>query len=271
MLIAQMSDLHIRPSGCKLYDHIDTNLLCARHVAYINSMSEKPDGVVISGDIVNCGTEDEYEMALQILRQLDFPTYIIPGNHDNNDNFVKVFADHFPGIANDPNKIFYTVEDFPVRMIFLDSSKPGDVHGNLGAETLSILEKTLQEDTHKETVIFMHHHPLLTGCLHMDLLRCMDGEELVCLLKKYPMVSHIICGHTHRTIFQQVEGILICTSPSVAHQIPFNSHDMKGSYSLEQPGMLMHRYTKETGFVSYVMSLAPFDGPFRFDTTCGCP
>ena len=271
MLIAQLSDLHIRVSGQKLYDHIDTNTLCARHVAYINALPEPPDAVVLSGDITNCGEPGEYSMARRILKQIDFPTFVIPGNHDNNHNMIAALGQCFPHLGNDPDNIAYTVEDFPIRLVFLDSSSHGKVNGNLGSNTLSWLEKTLRQKPTQQTAIFMHHHPLPTGCLHMDTIRCMDGIKLIGLVKEFPQVIRIICGHTHRAIFHQANGLIICTAPSAAHQIPFDTTDSRGSYSLEPPAMLMHRYTVETGFVSYVMSLAPHDGPFRFDTTCGCP
>jgi len=105
----------------------------------------------------------------------------------------------------------------------------------------------------------------------MDLIRCQDGAELLQLLERFPQVSHLFCGHTHRVIFQQQNTLLIATAPSVAHQVPFNTTDPNGFYSLEPPAMLMHRYTPETGLVSYVASLAPFDGPFRFESAASTP
>jgi 3',5'-cyclic AMP phosphodiesterase CpdA len=271
MLIAHISDLHIRPQGMKLYDHVDTNTLCARHIAYINNLEEKPDAVVITGDVVNCGCRKEYAMARQILGQIDYPTYIIPGNHDDNQNLLNGLGELFPYLGNDPNNICYTVEDHPVRLVFLDSSVDNKLYGTLGEEKLTWLRKTLEQESDREIVIFMHHHPLPSGCLHMDTIRCLDGEKLVLLLKDFPQVTRICCGHTHRAIFQLVDNLLIATAPSTAHQVPFHTGNPNGFYSLEPPAMLMHRYSVSTGLVTCVASLAPFDGPFRFETTMSCP
>jgi len=271
MLLAHLSDLHLRPHGAKLYDHIDTNMLCARHVAYINNLVQRPDAVVITGDITNCGCPEEYRMARRILACIDCPTYIIPGNHDHNGNMLDGLAELFPYLGRDPQRIAYCVENFAVRLVFIDSSVDGQLYGTLGEERLAWLRKTLAAQPDRQTLLFMHHHPLVSGCRHMDLIRCLDGEKLLALLSESPQVSHILCGHTHRAIFQMTGSVVIATAPSTAHQVPFHTQDPNGFYSLEPPAMLMHRHNPETGLVSYVASLAPFDGPFRFETTPGCP
>lgn len=271
MLLAHLSDLHIRARGEKLYDFIDTNALCARHVAYLNNLRERPDAVVITGDITNCGSAEEYIMARRILSLLDYPVYLIPGNHDNNAHMVDGFTGFARYLGEDPQAIHYVIDDFPVRCVFIDSSVDGELHGHIREETLDWLTTTLEAQPAQQTILFMHHHPLPMGCVHMDLIRCLNGEKLLRLLKNFPQVSRIYCGHTHRTIFHQVDSLIICTAPSTCHQVPFDTQDPSGFYSLEKPSMLMHRYAEDTGLVSYVASLEPFDGPFRFDMTDGCP
>ncbi|ADU61657.1 MAG: phosphodiesterase [Pseudodesulfovibrio sp.] len=278
MLIAHISDLHIRPHGEKLYDFVDTNALISRHVATLNSIAkttDSPDAVLITGDIVNCGQKQEYAMARRILGQLTMPLYIIPGNHDNNANLLEALTDICPPLENvgktGEHTIRYTIEEFPVRFIMLDSSIGGELHGEIGREQMAWLEKELQKGTGRETAVCMHHHPLPSGNAHMDAIKCHDGEALIEMLSRYPNVTRLICGHTHRSIFQNVGRILICTVPGAAHQVPFHSTDLDGSYTLEPPALYFHRHTPETGLVTYSQSLAPFDGPYPFDSACACP
>lgn len=271
MFLAQISDLHIRPRGQLLYDHVDTNTMCARHIAYLNALGQRPDGVLITGDLTNCGLEEEYRMALRILRQLDYPAYVIPGNHDDNANMLQGLGSLYPELGYDPDAICYVVDKYRVRLIFLDSSIEGEVHGRLGEQQLSWLDTTLRTMDQKPTAICMHHHPVASGCAHMDTVRCLDGDQLITLLMQFPHVNRILCGHTHRTIFQTIGSLLICTAPSTAHQVTYDMSDPKGFYSLEPPAMLMHRFDEAMGFISYTVSLEEFDGPFRFETTCGCP
>jgi len=271
MLVAQISDLHIRPQGEKLYDYIDTNSLCARHVAYLNHYSEKLDALIITGDITNCGCPDEYAMAARILGQLDMPVYLIPGNHDQKENFLEGLGELYPYLGNTPQAMTYVVDDFPVRMVFLDSSLEGEIKGRLTRASLEWLDHILSQQPDVETAVFIHHHPLASGCRHMDTIRCTNGPQLIDILKDHPQVTRLFCGHTHRAIVQTIGPLLIMTAPSACHQVPFDTRDPNGFYSLEPPAMLVHRFTPETGLVTHMASLAPFDGPFRFDTTLGCP
>ncbi|VFS62603.1 3',5'-cyclic adenosine monophosphate phosphodiesterase CpdA [Raoultella planticola] len=55
MLLAQISDTHFRSHGQKLYGFIDVNAANADVVSQLNALTERPDAVVVSGDIVNCG------------------------------------------------------------------------------------------------------------------------------------------------------------------------------------------------------------------------
>lgn len=53
MLLAQISDTHFRSRGQKLYGFIDVNAANADVVSQLNALQERPDAVVVSGDIVN--------------------------------------------------------------------------------------------------------------------------------------------------------------------------------------------------------------------------
>lgn len=79
MLLAHISDTHFRSRGEKLYGFIDVNAANADVVSQLNALRERPDAVVVSGDIVNCGRPEEYQVARQILGSLNYPLYLIPG------------------------------------------------------------------------------------------------------------------------------------------------------------------------------------------------
>lgn len=269
MLLAHLSDLHIMPPGEKLYDFIDTNELLARHIARLNKHPETPDALVITGDITNCGSKAAYGVAKRLLAQLDMDLYLLPGNHDNNENFLEAFGEDYK-LPTNPRQIGYTVETFTPRLVFLDTSVDGELHGDIGSDRLAWLSQTLAEQPVRPTALFMHHHPIESGCMHMDTILCRDGEDLLRMLEQFPQVRQLFCGHTHRTIFQQYQNLLIVTAPGAAHQVPYNSTDPDGYYNMEPPSMLMHRYNEKNGLITYVESLDLFHGPFRFDCTPPC-
>src|SRR5471030_3123726 len=141
MFLAQLSDLHFRAQGTKLYDFIDVNSINAEIFNRINALAERPDAVIVTGDIVNCGEPGEYRLARRMLGMLDYPLYVIPGNHDNKAFFLDAFSELCPQLGHDPDNIAYQVDDFEVRLLFIDTLVTGGAHGHLSDHTLRWLER----------------------------------------------------------------------------------------------------------------------------------
>ena len=80
MLIAQLSDVHVRPRG-KLYkDVADSNRMLSEAIAHLHGLDRRPDVVLLTGDLVDEGHPDEYSTALELLGELTIPYLVIPGN-----------------------------------------------------------------------------------------------------------------------------------------------------------------------------------------------
>ncbi len=140
MLLAHISDTHFRSRGEKLYGFIDVNAANADVVSQLNALRERPDAVVVSGDIVNCGRPEEYQVARQILGSLNYPLYLIPGNHDDKAHFLEHLHPLCPQLGNDPQNMRYAVDDFATRLLFIDSSHAGTSKGWLTDETIGWLK-----------------------------------------------------------------------------------------------------------------------------------
>src|SRR5689334_11283550 len=93
MLIAQITDLHVRPRGLAANRVVETNMMTERAIDAVIALRPRPDVVLITGDLVDCGMIEEYEQLKIILRRLDLPFLMILGNHDRRENFRRVFAD----------------------------------------------------------------------------------------------------------------------------------------------------------------------------------
>src|SRR5215470_2567885 len=81
--IAQISDLHIKPSGTLAYGRVDTAKALERCVAALNAFAPAPDFVVISGDLADTPNAEEYDFLKCLLGPLKLPFAGIPGNHDS--------------------------------------------------------------------------------------------------------------------------------------------------------------------------------------------
>ena len=137
MLIAQISDMHVKADGELLYRRIDTAGYLERAVAHVNALDPRPDLVTATGDLVEGGKPEEYARLKRLLAPLAMPVHLIPGNHDARDALREVFADH----AYLPSAGFlqYTIEYQPVRLIALETLVTCKAYGALSAARLAWL------------------------------------------------------------------------------------------------------------------------------------
>ncbi|HTO61272.1 MAG TPA: metallophosphoesterase, partial [Bradyrhizobium sp.] len=71
--IAQISDLHVKQEGRLAYGRVDTAQALARCVAALNDFDPTPDFVVISGDLADTPTPEEYQHLKRLLGPLKLP------------------------------------------------------------------------------------------------------------------------------------------------------------------------------------------------------
>ena len=116
----------------------------ARAVAHLNALEPRPDVVLATGDLVERGEAGEYERLREQLEPLRMPVYLVPGNHDDRVMLPRVLDRH-RYLPRDGGFIQYTVEDWPVRLVALDTLIPGESGGRLCAERLAWLDARLAE------------------------------------------------------------------------------------------------------------------------------
>jgi Icc protein len=265
MLICQLTDLHVCGAGLSSNRVSETNMLTGRAFRAVAALRPAPDVVVITGDLTESGLAAEYANLVALIRKyLTLPVYVIPGNHDRRDNFRRDLA-HLSGVTADPVYVQYAVDDYPVRLVMLDTLVPGHGHGELRDEQLSWLDRTLAAVPDKPTMIGMHHPPFICGIAHMDGINLRNAEAFAAAIGRHAQVKRIICGHHHRPIFTGLAHALASISPSVAHQVElsFDPAD-KGSFNFEPPAFHLHRWTAADGFVTHTAYVENFPGPFPF-------
>jgi 3',5'-cyclic AMP phosphodiesterase CpdA len=264
MLIAQISDMHIRPEGALAYGRVDTAPYLARAVEHLLRLEPQPDVVLATGDLVDAGSAEEYARLRALLAPLPMPVYLIPGNHDARDALARAFPDH-GYLPRGGRFLQYVVEDHPVRLIGLDTLVPGQTGGLLCEERLGWLAARLAEAPDRPTVIFMHHPPFVTGIAHMDAYGLARASEFADVVRRHPQVERVVCGHLHRPIQARVGGTLASTAPSTAHQVVLDLEDGNPlMFTMEPPACHLHVWRPGAGLVSHTSYIGDFDGPYRF-------
>lgn len=262
-LIAQLTDLHVRPLGVPACRVVETNALTERALRAVAALRPRPDAVVITGDLTDCGLDAEYGLLAGMLaRHLpDIPVYAVPGNHDRRERMIA----GLPGTRHEDGFVQYAVEDLPVRLVMLDTVVPGAGHGELCRARLDWLERTLAAEPGKPTVIGMHHPPFVCGIAHVDRINLRDAWDFADLVAAHRQVERILCGHHHRPVVARVAHAIASIAPSVAHQVELDLHpDSPGAFVLEPPAYQLHHWSAQHGIVSHTVLVDGYPGPYPF-------
>jgi Icc protein len=264
--IAQISDLHIKPPGQLAYGRVDTARAFERCVAALNEFAPRPDLVVISGDLADTPTMEEYDYLKRLLAPLTLPFVGIPGNHDSRELMRSAFPEvayAFPSGA-----LNQRVEIGGLDLVLLDSSVHGKPHGELDALSLQWLEATLASSTERPALLFLHHPPFKTGIWHMDRQNLRNADELAVIVRRHPRVQLIAAGHVHRATLTMFAGVPAAICPAPNHAVDLDLEQLREpSFKVEPPAFHLHSWFAGEGFGSVVTHQVPigtFDGPHPF-------
>jgi len=267
MLIAQISDPHIvaagklfrgpvqgtAPDAERISHEFDTAAYLAQAVAVLNALVPRPDIAVATGDLVDHGAPEEYEHLRALLAPLQMPVFVIPGNHDAREPLRQAFrADgYFPTAGF----LEYAIEEYPLRLVALDTLVEGKGGGELCHERLSWLDRTLAAQPSRPTVVLMHHPPFQTGITYMDNHGLDNAAGLAEIVTRHPQIERILCGHLHRAIDRRFAGTVAGTAPSTAHQVRLNLiPDARISFTFEPPGYQLHLW-QDDGLITHTAVL----------------
>jgi Icc protein len=170
MIIAQISDTHIALDTPDADQRIRD---FARTITDINALDPAPDVIVHTGDIVHNGRQDEYAQAVAILAKARAPVFVLAGNKDDRANLRAAFA---AGgyLTPDSEFIDYAIEDFPVRLIALDTLSSGGNKGDFCPARVRRLIDPINAETTKPIAVFAHHPPFEVPVFTVA-LRVMSG------------------------------------------------------------------------------------------------
>lgn len=214
MIIAQISDTHILARSSDETEGESRAENLRRCIADINQQGV--DAVLHTGDSVHHGLAEEYAHLCEILADLDAPLFLIPGNRDRQDA-LRAALDHLSFLPKSGALLHYAVEDFPIRLVGLDSVTPGERKGVFGRHRLAWLQETLAREPERPTILFIHHPPFDIAPHYIGgYRRQQDAEDLAAVVGSHPQVVRLLCGHVHRLYREPWAGTLATTMPSVA-------------------------------------------------------
>ena len=266
--IIQISDSHILPHGRLAYGLVDTAAGLARAVKHIGSVLPEigpVDSVIVTGDLVDLGSANEYARFREIMSELPLPWLAVPGNHDSREAMRLAYADQEWMAAIGPICWSRDLPDF--RIVGLDRSVAGMPHGELDEQALAFLDEALATAWGRPVLIGLHHPPFQTGILPMDVQPLRRPEELITRAKAHNGEVRIVCGHVHRSVARLVDGLFCQIAPAPSHAVSLDFRDANPNSFAREPGAVMLHEWRNGGFVSHFLQIADKQErhPFNID------
>jgi 3',5'-cyclic AMP phosphodiesterase CpdA len=264
MLIAHLSDPHLRHRGHLYHDIVDSNAMFLAAIEHLASLDPQPDLVILSGDLVDMGTEAEYAVAAEMLAMIKQPVLMIPGNHDDRERFRAGFG-HDAYMAKAGPLHFDVGDQGALRILGLDITVPGAHHGDMDDAACLWLEARLAEAPDRPTIIVMHQPPFESGIPFIDAYCCRRGARLADIVARYPAVERVLCGHIHRFMQLRFGGTMLVTAPSTTTAIALRlAENAKPASFVEPPAMLLHHWRPQHGLITHLVPIGSFRGPLNF-------
>ena len=250
MIIAQISDTHIA-LGAADADRRASDL--ERTLADINALDPAPDVIIHTGDVTHGGRREDYAAAASLLATARAPVYVAPGNRDDRENLRHSLSRWVP--ASDSGVLDYAVEDFPVRLIAVDTTTSASNKGDFSPERARGLTALIEAESHKPIAVFMHHPPF-TVTVGPDPLNFVTPDAMAHLqrsLERSGRVVAVFCGHVHRSTCGRIGDIPVMVAPCTATTL------RKGDYPQQmqsRPVYHLHRLNSACELVTEVRIVA---------------
>ncbi len=267
MIIAQISDTHIALDTPDADQRIRD---FERTIADINALDPAPDVIFHTGDVVHNGRPDEYAEAVRILepgqgaglrhsRQQGRPGQPARG----------LFASAAISTP-DSDFIEYAVEDYPVRLIAVDTKNATSNKGDFCPERAKRLTDLIDAETTKPIAVFAHHPPFMVPVgpdpLNFETPEMM--ERLCQALQHSERVAAVFSGHVHRPAEGHVGRIPAVVVPCIATPLRKGEYPprIKGRPCLLPPPLRSGRglYDRSTDCRRRL-----FGGARKYDARCG--
>jgi Icc protein len=190
---------------------VDTELSFRQTLEYAQSMQGKTDLILVTGDLAQDPCLTSYQRIVKEFEKYKTRTVCLPGNHDDLTLMQQL-------ISNKQVNCEKYLKYKHWQVISLNSKKTGSQGGYLATDELDYLADILNKQADLNTLIAVHHPPVPTNSPWMDKMMIENGEALFSLLKNYPQVKAIICGHIHQELEVHKNNTMILGTPSTCFQ-----------------------------------------------------
>lgn len=215
MNIIQISDTHILARPGETFDGVDSALTLTAVLESINAHPTLPDLILLTGDLVHDPDAASYQRLNDLLRIVDVPVYVLPGNHDD----PAAMPRYLTGVHHDKR-----IEQDGWQILLLNSWLPDEHAGELPASELDWLDQQLK-DCSLPTLVALHHPPVKIDSPWMDGMRLRNPEDFFRVIDRHAHVRVVIWGHIHQVFEIERNQVQLLGCPSTCVQFEPQSHE----------------------------------------------
>ncbi|MBI1733216.1 MAG: phosphodiesterase [Gammaproteobacteria bacterium] len=221
--LVQITDTHIAcDPGPTVFEGVDTAATLAAVLDAVDAQPERPDCVVLTGDLVDIPIPEAYARLLALLRDRNCPVVCLAGNHDD----PVMMARLMNAGAVSTSRIM----DFGSwRVLMLNDWLAGSDRGRFSPEELAFAGSELSAAGETPVLICLHHQPVPVGSPWMDAMGLDNGPELLNVTDAYNNVRGMVWGHIHQEFSMERNGIPLLGTPSTCVQFAPGS----GEYAVD--------------------------------------
>lgn len=210
MRLIQITDCHLGATSEDTLVGINTTESLRDVLALINRENPHFDAILCSGDVSNDGSLESYPRFIDTVREVfSQPIAWIAGNHDDS----IVMSSRYKDLAE--TRLLDLGE---WQIVLLDSSVPQHVHGEVAEAELVYLQRVLEQNLDKPTMVSLHHQLLPVGSEWMDKYIVTNAQAVLDLLAEHPQVKIVSFGHVHQEFEATYRGITCLATPSTCIQ-----------------------------------------------------
>ena len=216
--IAQITDCHLFADADSCLQGMNTRDSFEAVCQLLETEQDNFDLLLATGDLAQDGSASAYQYLATAFNRFNFPTFWIPGNHDNLETMASNLCAQRIGSSR------HLVSDH-WQIVLLDSTVPDMTHGQLSQAQLDFLDQSLQSFPDRHALVCLHHQALAAGSLWIDDKGLRNDEELRQHLSRHTHLKGVLWGHVHQESQRNIDDINWMSTPSSCIQFKPGSEE----------------------------------------------
>lgn len=214
--ILHITDTHFVEDGALLHGGVDSDTHLTTLFDRVDRSGHRPDAIVFTGDLADTGHPQAYAR-LRVLvedraERLGAQVIWVMGNHDRRPEFRAGLLDGAP--TEEPVDAVHDVGG--LRVVVLDSTVPGEHHGELSQSQLDWLRDVLDEPAPHGTLIAVHHPPIPSSLDVMQYVELADQHEFESVIVGTD-VRGLLSGHLHYSTISMFGGVPVSVAAATCY------------------------------------------------------